>query len=87
MKKDDLQVDMKRELFKQLFDCVSAAILLSVCVALTVMFFTAFLNDNQCMVYVNAYGEGWGEAIVLLLCIVMGAISFIRILTRKTDGR
>ena len=87
MKKDDLQVDMKRELFKQLFDCLSAAILLSVSVTLTIIFFTAFLNDNQCMVYVNTYGEAWGEAIVLPLCIVLGAISFIRILTRKTDGR
>lgn len=87
MKKDGLQVDMKRELFKQLFDCLSAAILLSVCVALTAIFFTAFLNGNQCIVYVNNYGEGWGEAIVLPLCIVMGAISFIRILRRKTDSR
>ena len=87
MKKDDLQVDMKRELFKQLFDCVSAAILLSVCVVLTVIFFTAFLNGNRVIVNVNTYGEGWSEAIVLPLCIVLGAISFIRILTRKTDGR
>ena len=65
------------------FDCFAVAFLWSLSLTMTITFFTAFLSGGEVLVQVNNYGEGWYEAIMIPIVMIMGTITLITILRRS----
>jgi len=48
-----------------------------------IIFYLAFLNDYVCLVNVNTFREGYIEAVLFPLWVVMGIVTFVRMIKRS----
>jgi len=67
----------------KLFDCLSIGFLLVLSVNTVIIFYLAFLNDYVCLVNVNTFREGYIEAVLFPLWVVMGIVTFVRMIKRS----